>query len=522
MLLGSLESMRTAPVNQPAVAGESIKLTVERSGTMGGDDVKIFEACETVDSDLRVALCRPLRGLTIINRSDPGFRFAAPWALRFHLLRRFIEDFHPDWLQSHHRDNSSEKSGRRIVSLRLLATLFLFVSFALFVGAVTPTVAQTKPDKDYLFYVVSEAADKISLVRFGPNGARVEREIPTGDMPVDIDGPHGIVVARDKDFYYVSLAHGRPFGSVWKYSVKDDRVVGRTTLGLFPATMDLSPDGSLLYVVNFNLHGDMVPSSVSLVATEPMLEVTRIQTCTMPHGSRLNPQGTKHYSACMMDDMLVEIDTQTLKVSRHFLLTKGHEMGMNGPPSMQETSKSPMAGMKAGAQASAAAPAKPMDMGGHGIEPPKPGDVSCSPTWAQPSIDGSAIFVACNKSSEIVEVDAAKWEVRRRIPARAGVYNLAITKDGTRLLGTNKRDQSVSVIDLKSGRELARIPTRRKVLHGVVVSPDDRYAFVSVEGVGSEPGTVEIIDLAALRIVASLDVPEEAAGIDFLRTEPVK
>jgi DNA-binding beta-propeller fold protein YncE len=383
--------------------------------------------------------------------------------------------------------------------LRVSASLWLSLSMT---GS--HTFAQAKPDKDYLVYVLSEAADTISLVRFGPSGARVEREVPTGDMPTDIDGPHGIAVSRDKQFYYVSLGHGRPFGSVWKYSAKDDRVLGKTTLGFFPATMDLSADGSLLYVVNFNLHGDMVPSSVSVVATDPMLEVARIQTCVMPHGSRLNPQGTKHYSACMMDDMLVEIDTQTLKVSRHFLLTKGREMGMSGPPA---TARMGTGGMKH------------VDMGGHGMETPKAGDVSCSPTWAQPSIDGSSIFVACNKSSEIVEVDAAKWKVARRIPARAGVYNLAITHDGTRLLATNKRDQSVSVIDIKSGGELARISTRRKVLHGVVISPDDRYAFVSVEGIGAEPGTVEIIDLAMLKIVASIDVPEQAAGIDFLRTE---
>ena len=332
-------------------------------------------------------------------------------------------------------------------------------------------------------------------------------------MPVDIDGPHGIAISPDKQFYYVSLAHGRPFGSVWKYSAKDDRVVGQTTLGLFPATMDISADGSLLFVVNFNLHGDMVPSSVSVVATEPMLELARIQTCAMPHGSRLNPQGTKHYSACMMDDLLVEIDTHTLKVSRHFLLTKGKEMGMNGPPGAPSAKAAEMAGMSG---------MKQVDRGGHGMEPPKPGDVSCSPTWAQPSVDGSSLFVACNKSSEIVEIDAAKWSVRRRIPARPGVYNLTVTKDGTRLLSTNKRDQSVSIFDLKSGRELARIPTRRKVLHGVVVSPDDRYAFVSVEGIGSEPGTVEVIDLTTLKTVATVDVPEEAAGIDFLGTEPPK
>jgi DNA-binding beta-propeller fold protein YncE len=227
----------------------------------------------------------------------------------------------------------------------------------------------------------------------------------------------------------------------------------------------------------------------------------------MPHGSRLNPQGTKHYSACMMDDIMVEIDTRTLKVSRHFLLTKGREKGMNGAPALTVTTTTDARAMK-------------HDMGGHGMEAPKTGDDSCSPTWAQPSSNGSSIFVACNKSDEIVEVDAAEWKVKRRLAARPGVYNLAVTSDGSRLLSTNKRDQSVSVWNIKSGLEVARLKTRRKVLHGVVVSPDDRYAFVSVEGIGSEPGTVEIIDLATLRIAASVDVGEGAAGIDFLRTEP--
>lgn len=393
------------------------------------------------------------------------------------------------------------------ISRKLIRAAWFAILVTLFSSLEPPALAQAKPDKDYLVYVLSEAADKISLIRFGPGGARIDHNFPTGDMPTDLDGPHGIAISADKQFYYVSLAHGRPFGSVWKYSTKDDRLVGKARLGLFPATMDLSADGSLLYVVNFNLHGDMVPSTVSVVATEPMLEVARIKTCAMPHGSRLNSQGTKHYSACMMDDILVEIDTNTLKASRHFLLTKGREMGMSGPPA---DSKSAMTGMKHG------------DMGGHGMETPKAGDFSCSPTWAQPSVSGSSIFVACNKSSEIVEVDAASWKVARRIPARAGVYNLAVSRDGTRLISTNKRDQSVSVIEIKTGRELARIPTRRTVLHGVVVSPDDRYAFVSVEGIGSEPGTVEIIDLTSLMIVASVDVAEAAAGIDFLRTEPAK
>ena len=368
--------------------------------------------------------------------------------------------------------------------------------------------AQAKPDKDYLVYVVSESADKIALLRFGPNGARIDHQIDTGDMPVDIDGPHGIVISPDRQFYYVSIAHGRPFGTIWKYSTKDDRVLGKSTLGYFPATVDVSPDGNFLFVVNFNLHGDMVPSSVSVVSTATMIEIARIRTCTMPHGSRLNPQGTKQYSACMMDDELVEIDTRTLKVARHFVVTKGKEMGATGAPTPSADSLAGMPGMK--------------DMGGHGMDSPKAGDDSCSPTWAQPSADGASVYVACNKSSEIVEINAVDWKLVRRIPARAGVYNLGITHDGSRLLATNKRDQSVSIYDLKTGNELARLPTTRKVLHGVVVSPDDLYAFVTVEGVGSEPGTVEVIDLKALKTVATIDVGPEAAGVDFYKTEPAQ
>src|SRR5437899_6397637 len=218
----------------------------------------------------------------------------------------------------------------------------------------------------------------------------------------------------------------------------------------------------------------------------------------------------------MMDDMLVEIDTRSLKVSRHFIVTKGKEIGMNGPPRRDAAgSMSSMAGMTGMSM-----PMK--DAGGHGMEPPKPGDTSCQPTWAQPSADGSSIFVACNKSSEIVEVNANTWQLVRRIPARAGVYNLGITHDGKRLLATNKRDQSVSIYDLKSGKELARLPTKRKVLHGVVVSPDDLYAFVTVEGVGAAPGTVEIIDLKSWQTVATVDVGPEAAGLHFYQTEPSK
>ncbi len=72
----------------------------------------------------------------------------------------------------------------------------------------------------------------------------------------------------DRQFYYVTIAHGRPYGQALKYRTKDDAVVGQVTLGYFPATVDITFDGSFIYEVNFNLHRDTVPSSVSVVATD--------------------------------------------------------------------------------------------------------------------------------------------------------------------------------------------------------------------------------------------------------------
>ena len=341
------------------------------------------------------------------------------------------------------------------------------------------------PRSEYRLFVVSESSDDVALVAFGPTGARVERSIKTGLIPTEINGPHGVAVSPDGMSYFVTVAHGAPAGTLWKYSTDNDSLLGRVQLGLFPASVAASPNGFFVYAVNFNLHGDMVPSSVSVVDAATMLEVARITTCTMPHGSRFSPDGSRHYSTCMMDDMLVEIDTRTLAVARHLRLSSGEGSGGAGAP--------PVAHHDA---------------------------VTCSPTWAQPSADGASIFVACNRSNEIVEVDAAAWSIRRRLQAGDGAYNLGVTPDGRLLVATNKRGHSVSIFSVADGRELARIPTTRRVPHGVALSPDSRYAFVTVEGTGAEPGTLEVIDLRTLRRVSTVDLGQQAAGVEFWKVDP--
>jgi len=145
---------------------------------------------------------------------------------------------------------------------------------------------------------------------------------------------------------------------------------------------------------------------------------------------------------------------------------------------------------------------------------------SCSPTWAQPSASGNKVYVACNKTDEILEIDAGTWAVTRRFSTGRAPYNLAVTPDGKLLVATLKAGSGVQVFDLSSGKSVMNEKTSITLAHGVTVSPDSRYAFVSVEGKGAQPGKVEVFDLVAFTKVAIVDVGQQASGIAFWKMEP--
>lgn len=344
-----------------------------------------------------------------------------------------------------------------------------------------PAASAAQQDASYLLYVASESADEVTLLRFTPgDGLEIEKVIPVGFWPAEMEGPHGINLDPEGAHWYLTLGHGFPFGSMVKYRAGADTLEGRVELGLFPATVAISPLGGFAFAVNANFHGEHVPSTVSVVDVATMTEIDRIPTCTMPHGSRLSPDGTRQYHTCMMDDLLVEIDVTALAVSRTLAV---------GPAA------------RAHRDHAAAA------------------DSRCSPTWAAPTPDGGRIYVMCNRTDEIVEVDRARWEVTRRWAAPRAPYNAEVTPDGRRLVVTQKGSGAVSIWDTKTAERLALIPTVRKVTHGVTIPPDGRYAFISVEGVGGEPGAVDVIDLQTLKKVGSVDVGKQAGGIIFWKRE---
>ena len=366
----------------------------------------------------------------------------------------------------------------------------------------------SEPDgATYWVYVGAESADLIHRVRLDADGVAVESSTPVGEIAVETEGPHGLNVSPDGRHLYMTTAHGVPDGKLWKFEAGPDTLVAAPILlGNFPATLDLTPDGLYAFVANFNLHGEHVPSTVSVVYTPDLVEVEQIPTCTMPHGLRMAPDGIFAYSLCMMDDQLVEIDTRTFEVSRRFSVATGAELTGRVPPPIVTGPNGltrGATGMERGAG---------MDHAGHEAMEP-----SCSPTWVQPAPDDRTLYVACNKSDEILVVDRASWRMERKFPAGRAPYNLGITPDGRVLVASLKGAGQVQFFDAATGRSLAVVPSTTTVTHGVAITPDSRFAFVSVEGKGAEPGKVDVYDLRSFELVGSAEVGQQAGGIVFWR-----
>ncbi len=195
----------------------------------------------------------------------------------------------------------------------------------------TPAAAQTA-DPGYQVGVVSESGDIATWLRPTATGLSVDRVVPVGIMPSDIDGPHNITVAPDGKSYYITIAHGTPFGSLWKMDAAGDSLLGRAQVELFPTTISLTPDGQFAFVANSDFHGDHPRVNVvSVIHTPTMTKITDIPACDMPHGVKVNHAGTRVYASCMHSDEILQLDVATFAISRRAKTGEGGSMAAIAP-----------------------------------------------------------------------------------------------------------------------------------------------------------------------------------------------
>jgi DNA-binding beta-propeller fold protein YncE len=368
------------------------------------------------------------------------------------------------------------------------------------VSSVTTLGAQ---DPGYRVGVVSESGDIVTWIKPGAGTLSPDRVIPVGIMPADIDGPHNITVSPDQKYYYISIAHGTPFGTLWKMDAKADTLIGRAPLEMFPTTISVTPDGELAFVANSDFHGDHPRVNVvSVVHTPTMTTITHLPACDMPHGVKSNHAGSYVYISCMHSDELLEIEVATLRITRRAPTGTGGMHQMAGMAGMDHSGHAAPAPAQA---ASAPAPAAA-------------DDGECQPTFVSVSADDKLLFAACNHTNTVQVWDATSLTKIREIPVGKGAYNVEPSPDGHWVIVTNKKDQSFSLIDTGTWTEAARVPTTKKIVHGVAYSPDGHYAFITQESIGADPGAVDLFDLTTQKTVATFPVPAQPTGVTILKS----
>jgi DNA-binding beta-propeller fold protein YncE len=200
----------------------------------------------------------------------------------------------------------------------------------------------------------------------------------------------------------------------------------------------------------------------------------------------------------MMTDELIEINTEKLEVSRRLKLGKEGDNSQHTMASGSDMDHSTM---------------------NHSDHDNMEHNPIEKPTWADPHPTKPLVYVAGNGSDEILEVDTKKWKVTKRWSTGKAPYNLEISHDGKLLVVTYKGEGATGIWDLEKGKELAKIPNSRKVSHGVTISPDNKFAFISVEGIGGEPGSVDILNLQTLKRVDVVETGKQAGGIIFWKMD---
>ena len=390
----------------------------------------------------------------------------------------------------------------------------LLLSALLAVGAVAPA------DPEYRLVVVSESGDIITWIRVKDGRLETERVVPIGIMPADIDGPHNVRVAPDNKSYYVSVAHGTPYGSLWRLDAFNDTLIGRAPLEYFPTTISVTPDGDLAFVANSDFYGDRPRvNMLSIVHTPTMTTITNLPVCDMPHGVKVNHAGSSVYVSCMHSDELLELDISTLSIVRRVKTGSGHAMTGGGHD--LDAHKASAAAPSTPPATAASAPTGASEHAGHDMSTmpmtgPKGGpDLSkeCAPTFVAVSPDDKTLYAACNVGYTMQVWDAATLTLIKELPTGKGAYNVEPSPDGKFVIVTNKKDQSISVFDARTLAEVARIPTTKKIVHGIAYSPDSKLAFITQESIGADPGAVDMIDLTTLKNIGTLPVPAQPTGI---------
>jgi DNA-binding beta-propeller fold protein YncE len=331
----------------------------------------------------------------------------------------------------------------------------------------------TRAAGDGSLYVASGFTDEV-LQLDAVTGSLQDR-LPFDLRRAETDEPHALGLSPDRRFLYVTVAHGDP--TLWKVALPTNQVVGRARLGIAGAgRVGITPDGGLAFVPDYYRSGGAARSEVAVVRLHDLAVVDRRTVCVAPHDAQVSPDGTTVAIACSKSDELVLLDVETREERGRFPV--GDAVGTPGNPAYQ-----------------------PLNL-----------------VW---SPGGDRLYVTLHRTG-VVAIFASDGTRIGGLSVGEGPAQLALTADGRTLVVANRRDTSVSLVDVPAEVERARVPIGGEHPHGVALSGDNRLAFVTFEGSTRSPGGVVAIDLADASLQWQTEAGAYTLGIVYVPAAPTR
>jgi DNA-binding beta-propeller fold protein YncE len=322
------------------------------------------------------------------------------------------------------------------------------------------------PVQEGRLYVTSGFTDEV--LQLDPASGRIVARVSLDRRPHDVDEPHGIAIAPDGRHWYATVAHGEP--SLWKFELPENRLVGRLGLAMAGAArIGITPDSRRAFIPDYFRGGPGRDSDITVVTLETLTVVERLTLCPGPHDAQVDPAGRRVAITCSLGDEVVIIDAETLDEVARFPVDT--ERGEPGAPHF-----------------------KPLNV-----------------VWSR---NGDTLFVSLHLAGMVRLFDAGGMPLGS-VEVGAGPAQLAITPDGRALVTANRKDRSVSIVDVASLTEAHRITIEGAHPHGAATDPTGRRAYVTFEGDVRHPGGVVAIDLLDGSVLWQVEAGAYTLGVAY-------
>jgi len=329
-------------------------------------------------------------------------------------------------------------------------------------------------------YVTNQGEDLTAVIDLDRH--KIARYIATGVANTSTappQAPHNAVVDWQNQFYFINLIGG---SKLLKFRVSDNVKTGELSAGInSPAQVALSRHSDTAYVTSF----EDTRTNISVIHTPTMTKLFDLGNAAMlkPHGVSITPD------------------------FRHVLVMNSFSDNITVIRTSDNT-------IVATVPVSRTVPALPI---GYLFQ--------FEPYQAAITPDSKFAYITCRKSGEVRVLDIDSRTIVDSIKVGAVPLIPAMTPDGSYVFVANRNSNSITAISTATRKGEYTIENVGVEPHGVAVSKDGKYLYVSCENLGvSDPphhpttggkkvGFLKIIEIAKKTVVASLEIGNFGSGM---------